>query len=209
MKQIFKALDMIRQCDNRAFWLRIVYVVIMHVLPLVNLYVLKFLIDAVSNGEPSVLLGVEMNTWVSLGLFSFIFLLDRIVAVLNSVNNDIMQQRLIDYISERMQAQSARLDMSYFDNPEYHDTYHRAQQEASYRPIQILNGFMGLLGSLISITVIMVMLTSVSYSGMSSRLTHMASESSSFCMRMVSSPSSSAVNPAIIESLNGHGCEPK
>ncbi len=162
MKQIFKALDMIRQCDNRAFWLRIVYVVIMHVLPLVNLYILKFLIDAVSNGEPSVLLGVEMNTWVSLGLFSFIFLLDRIVAVLNSVNNDIMQQRLIDYISERMQAQSARLDMSYFDNPEYHDTYHRAQQEASYRPIQILNGFMGLLGSLISITVIMVMLTSVS-----------------------------------------------
>ena len=53
------------------------------------------------------------------------------------------------------------------------------------------------------------MLTSVSYSGMSSRLTHMASESSSFCMWMVSSPSSSAVKPAISESLKGHGWLPK
>ena len=162
MKQIFKALDMIRRCDNRAFWLRIVYVVVMHVLPLVNLYVLKFLVDSVTNGGASVLWGGEMNAWVSLGLFCFIFLLDRVVSVLNSVNNDIMQQRLIDYISERMQAQSAQLDMAYFDNPEYHDTYHRAQQEASYRPIQILSGFMGLLGSLITISGIVVMLSTAS-----------------------------------------------
>ena len=162
MKQIFKALDMIRRCDSRSFWRRIVYVVIMNVLPLVNLYVLKFLVDAVTNGTVPVLWGIELNAWVSLGLFSFVFLLNRIVTVLNSVNNDVMQQRLIDYISEKMQAQSARLDMSYFDNPEYHDTYHRAQQEASYRPIQILNGFMGLLGSLISIIVIVVMLSAVS-----------------------------------------------
>ena len=162
MKQIFKALNMIRLCDRRAFWLRIVYVVIMNVLPLLNLYILKFLVDSVNTGEPSVIFGMEVNTFMWLGLFSFIFLLNRIVSVLNSVNNDIMSQRLVDYISERMQGQSAQLDMAYFDNPEYHDTYHRAQQEASYRPIQILNGFMGLLGSLISIAGIMVMLATAS-----------------------------------------------
>ncbi len=162
MKQIFKALNMIRLCDRRAFWLRIVYVVIMNVLPLLNLYILKFLVDSVNTGEPSVIFGMEVNTFMWLGLFSFIFLLNRIVSVLNSVNNDIMSQRLVDYISERMQGQSAQLDMAYFDNPEYHDTYHRAQQEASYRPIQILNGFMGLLGSLISIVGIMVMLATAS-----------------------------------------------
>ena len=162
MKQIFKALEMIRQCDSRSFWRRITYVVVMNVLPLLNLYILKFLVDAVTTDKVPVVLGVEMDAWVSLGLFSFVFLLNRIVSVLNSVNNDVMQQRLIDYISERMQAQSARLDMSYFDNPEYHDTYHRAQQEASYRPIQILSGFMGLLGSLITISGIVVMLSTAS-----------------------------------------------
>ena len=162
MKQIFKALNMIRLCDSRAFYLRIVYVVVMNVLPLINLYILKFLVDSVNTGQPTVFLGVEMTTYLSLGLFCAIFLLNRIVTVLNGVNNDIMSQRLVDYISERMQGQSAQLDMSYFDNPEYHDTYHRAQQEASYRPIQILNGFMGLLGSLISIVGIVAMLCTVS-----------------------------------------------
>lgn len=162
MKQIFKALDMIRLCDSRAFYLRILYVVVMNVLPLINLYILKFLVDSVNTGQPTVFLGVEMTTYLSLGLFCAIFLLNRIVTVLNGVNNDIMSQRLVDYISERMQGQSAQLDMSYFDNPEYHDTYHRAQQEASYRPIQILNGFMGLLGSLISIVGIVAMLCTVS-----------------------------------------------
>lgn len=157
-----KALNMIRQCDSRSFWLRIVYVVLLNILPLLNLYILKFMVDSVTTGSPSVVFGIEMTTYMSLGLFSIIYLLTRIVTVLNGVNNDIMQQKLIDYISERMQAQSAKLDMAYFDNPDYHDTYHRAQQEASYRPIQILNGFMGLLGSLISIGAIVGMLSAVS-----------------------------------------------
>ena len=153
---------MIRLCDAKSFWLRIIYVVILNALPLLNLYILKFLVDSVTEGNVAVIMGVEMDVYTTLGLFCAIFLLNRFVGVLNSVNNDIMQQRLIDYISERMQHQSARLDMSYFDNPAYHDTYHRAQQEASYRPIQILNGFMGLLGSLITITGIVMMLATAS-----------------------------------------------
>ena len=94
MKQIFKALEMIRQCDSRSFWRRITYVVVMNVLPLLNLYILKFLVDAVTTDKVPVVLGVEMDAWVSLGLFSFVFLLNRIVSVLNSVNNDVMQQRI-------------------------------------------------------------------------------------------------------------------
>ncbi len=162
MKQIFKALNMIRLCNRRAFWLRIVYVVVLNVLPLCNLYVLKFMVDSVNTGEPAEFLGIKLTIFTSLALFCGISLLSRIVGVLNGVNNDIMSQRLVDYISERMQAQSARLDMSYFDNPEYHDTYHRAQQEASYRPIQILNGFMSLLGSVITIGGIVAILCTVS-----------------------------------------------
>lgn len=162
MKQIFQALGMIRQCDKRAFWLRIVYVFIMSVLPLLNLYVLKFLVDSVTTGQTPVFMGIEMTTMTTLGIFCVIFLLDRLVKVLNSVNNDIMSQRLVDYISDRMQRQSAHLDMAYFDNPAYHDTYHRAQQEASYRPLQILNGFMSLIGSLITIAGIVAMLCTAS-----------------------------------------------
>jgi len=162
MKQLLKALNMIRLCDQSSFWLRIFYVIVQSVLPLLSLYILKFMVDAVTNGEAQAILGVQLNTYTLLGLFCLLFLLNRLVGVLSSVNTDIMSQRLIDYLSDRMQKQSARLDMSYFDNPAYHDTYHRAQQEASYRPLQVLNGFMNLFGSLITISGIVVMLTTAS-----------------------------------------------
>lgn len=162
MKQLFKALNMIRQCHRSSFYWRIIYVIILSVLPLLNLYILKFLVDSVTTGQPPVLMGVEYNTYSLLGIFCVIFLINRLVSVCNGVNNDVMSQRLQDYISDVMQKQSAALDMAYFDNPEYHDTYHRAQQEASYRPLQVLNGFMSLFGSLITISGILVMLSTAS-----------------------------------------------
>jgi len=162
MKQLLKALNMIRLCDQKSFWLRIFYVIVQSVLPLLSLYILKFMVDAVTNGESQTIVGIQLNTYTLLGLFCLLFLLNRLVGVFNGVNTDIMSQRLIDYLSDRMQKQSARLDMSYFDNPEYHDTYHRAQQEASYRPLQVLNGFMNLFGALITISGIVVMLTTAS-----------------------------------------------
>lgn len=153
---------MIRQCNRRCFWLRIFYVVMQSVLPLLNLYILKYLVDAVTNGQSQSFMGYEFDVFTCLIAFTAIFLLNRLIAVFNGVNNDVMQQRLIDYLADRMQSQSARLDMSYFDNPEYHDTYHRAQQESSYRPLQVLNGFMNLLGSVITISGIVAMLATAS-----------------------------------------------
>ena len=162
MKQLLNALNMIRHSDPRSFWMRIFYVASQSILPLLSLYILKYMVDSVTDGSEQTLFGYQLDTYALLGLFCLLFLLNRLVAVLSGVNTDIMSQRLIDYLSDIMQQQSARLDMSYFDNPEYHDTYHRAQQEASFRPLQVLNGFMSLFGSLITITGIVVMLTAAS-----------------------------------------------
>ena len=162
MKQLLKALNLIHQCDRRSFWLRVFYVILLSVLPLLNLYILKYLVDSVSNEKVSVILGIELNSYILLGIFCLVFLLNRLVNVLNEVNSEVMSQRLMDYLSDRIQKQSSRLDMAYFDNPGYHDTYHRAQAEASYRPMQILNMFMGFIGSTITISGIVAMLWSAS-----------------------------------------------
>ncbi len=162
MKQLLKALGMIRQCDQRSFWLRIFYVVLQSVLPLLSLWILKYMVDAVTNGAYQTLWGHQLNPYVLLGIFCALFLLSRVVTLLSNVNTDIMSQRLMDYLSDRMQKQSALLDMAYFDNPDYYDTYHRAQQEANFRPLQVLNGFMSLFGSLITISGIVLMLVTAS-----------------------------------------------
>ena len=108
MKQLLKALNMIRLCDQKAFWLRIFYVVVQSVLPLLSLYILKFMVDSVTDAKVQTVLGYQLDAYVLLGIFCFLFLLNRVVNLLSSVNTDIMSQRLIDYLSDRMQKQSAR-----------------------------------------------------------------------------------------------------
>jgi ATP-binding cassette subfamily B protein len=161
MKNLWKALCMVHRCAPRSFWLRVVYVVLQSVLPLVNLYILKGLIDSVTAGIGIGGYGLQVM-WL-LVTMCFVFLLNRIVSALNGINNDVLSQRLIDYVSDQLQRQSARLDLQYYDNPAYHDTFHRAQQEASFRPLQILNNIMSFLGAVISIAGVVAMLATASW----------------------------------------------
>lgn len=153
MSTLWKMLLMVRQCDRRAFWLRLVYVVLQSLIPLGGIYVLKLLVDNLS----------DLNaTTVYAGCFVALFLLGRLVSTLSAVNSDILSQRLIDHVSDRIQRQSVRLDMAYYDNPTFHDTFHRAQQEASYRPLSVLNSFMSLFGALLTVGGVTVILGTTS-----------------------------------------------
>lgn len=179
MKKLWQALLLVRRCDRRSFRLRVLYVTLQSVLPLINLYVLKLLVDAVSwaivNGgsesgewrvESFTLSASHFPLWspmVLLGTMVAVFLVGRVVHALNGVNNDVLAQRLVDYMADVMQRQSARLDMAYYDNPDYYDSLHRAQQEASSRPLAILGNFMALFGSLLSIGGVVVMLAATSW----------------------------------------------
>lgn len=154
MPTLWKMLMMVRQCDRRAFWLRLVYEVLQSLLPLGGIYVLKLLVDNLHN--------LHLTT-IYVCIFVGLFLLGRLVSTLAAVNNDVLSQRLIDYISDSIQRQSVRLDMSYYDNPAFHDTFHRAQQESSYRPLEVLNHFMALFGSVVTLAGVVVLLGAASH----------------------------------------------
>lgn len=152
---------LVRRCDRWSFRRRILYVLLQSVLPLVNLYLLKGLIDSVSAGIAAGGFGLQ-SMWLLLSMCG-VFLLNRIVSALNGVNNDVLGQRLVDYLSDLLQRQSARLDMQYYDNPTYYDILHRAQQESSFRPMQILSNFMAVGGALISVAGVVLMLAVASW----------------------------------------------
>lgn len=157
MKNLWKALLMVRDCDPGSFWRRLLWQVLQSILPLLNLYLLKLLIDSVQ-------VGADPTRFVHCLLaMCGVFLVNRIVSALSAINNDVLSQRLIDHLSDLLQRQSARLDMQYYDNPIYHDTLHRAQQEASFRPLQILSNFSSLAGAIISIAGVVALLVSASW----------------------------------------------
>ena len=45
-----------------------------------------------------------------------------------------------DYVHNVMHKKSIELDLTYYENPHYFDTLHRAQKEGPYRPTTIVNG---------------------------------------------------------------------
>ena len=163
LKTLWKALMMVRGCDRKAFVLKVLYVVLESVLPLMNLYVLKLLVDAVTVAVMQQNVADFASLTIYIVTFCVIYLLHRLVSILSGVNSDVLMQKLIDYISDHLQRQSVSLDMAYYDNPQFHDTFHRAQQEANYRPIQIVNHFMNLIGSVVSIVGVSVMLIAGSW----------------------------------------------
>ena len=152
---------LVRRCDPWSFRRKALYVLLQSVLPLVNLYILKLLVDSVEVGVRG--MGNPNDVIPYLVAMVAVFLLNRIVSALNSINNDVLGQRLVDYLSDIMQRQAARLDMAYYDNPDFHDSLHRAQQEASFRPIQIMNNFMALFGAVVSVAGVVAMLTAASW----------------------------------------------
>lgn len=156
MKNLWKALTMVRRSAPGAFWRRALYVLLQSLLPLVTLYILKRLVDAVGGVGESAFL-----PW--LAAMCGVYCLNRIVGVLDGVNSDVLGQRLTDHVNELIQQQAARLDMAYYDNPDYHDTLHRAQLEAGTRPMQVYDNIMAVGGSLISIAGITVILVSVTW----------------------------------------------
>src|SRR5574344_449157 len=161
---LWHALQIIYRCDPKLCVLKVIYITLLSLLPLVNLYVLKCMVDSVvhlGNTAGAVLAPLNMRWYVI--IFCGIYLLTRILNVLDSVNTDVLTQKLIDYINNLIQTQSIALDMVYYDNSEYHDSFHRAQQEAAYRPVRILENYVSVFGAVVSLLGILAMLFKTSW----------------------------------------------
>lgn len=166
MRQAFR---LIYNCDRKGLFLKLFYTLCTSLLPLLSLYVLKYLVDGVTAAAglatqtTDSIIPLPANLAICVLAFCGITLLNRLISALSAVNNDVLTQKLIDYINNLIQNQSVRLDMAYYDNPDYHDTFHRAQQEAAFRPIRILENFVSTFGAIISLAGVTVMLLSTSW----------------------------------------------
>lgn len=126
---------------------------------------LKVMVDGITSATTGIESWQSASTVVvsSIGIFCAIMLANRLVSILGTVNSDILTQKLIDHINGLIQTQSLKLDLAYYDNPRFHDTFHRAQQEAAFRPIRILENLVALFGAIISLLGVGVMLLVASW----------------------------------------------
>ncbi len=116
-------------------------IVVQGLMPLAALYLMKQIVDAVKVGvetsDKAAAWQVVMG-WIALA--ALVALVAALARSLGELCSEAQAQAVSDAVSDVLHAQSVAVDLEYYENPAYHDTLHRAQQEAGYRPVRIVNG---------------------------------------------------------------------
>lgn len=132
--------------QSSPYWtlIRLVLITLTGLLPLASIYLVKLLVDAVTaelstpgltTPEPQVLLRAIAPLLIGIAITALITLLCN---ASSELVNTAQTQKVSDYMRGILHHKSIEIDLAYYENPRYHDTLQRAQQEATYRPNQIL-----------------------------------------------------------------------
>ncbi len=134
------ALRLVWQSAPRWTIARVILLFIQGTLPLLSLYLTKLVVDTVAASltAPDKTAAFRQAALL-LALAGVVTLITTLCNSLSELVNTAQSQRVTDYMQGILHAKSIEVDLEYYENPQYHDTLQRAQQEAPYRPNKILN----------------------------------------------------------------------
>jgi ATP-binding cassette subfamily B protein len=114
-------------------------VLIQGVIPLLSLYLLKLIVDTITETVHSGAVEEGASRLVLLvAAAAAVALLQAGVAKLAEYSSQAQSALVTDYVYDVMHRKSVSLDLAYYENPAYFDTLHRAQREGPHRPTHIV-----------------------------------------------------------------------
>ncbi len=134
--------------------------VVQGTLPLAALYLLKLIVDAitVAAGTPD---PATLNPIFQLiAIAAAVALAGALVNSLAGFVGDAHAQHVADHMHDVLHAKSIEVDLAYYENAQYYDTLHRAQQEAPWRPGRIAKGLIAVAQHGLSLTAVAALLLS-------------------------------------------------
>ena len=120
------------------------------VLPLVGLYLLKLIIDAIVIGVGNAPTG-RRSLSVLIGCAFLLHVLTSLCKAVAQVVQEAQASQVTEYMQGLLDRKSIEVDLEYYETSEFKNTFHRAQQEAPYRPTRIVQGLAQLTQSCFSL----------------------------------------------------------
>jgi ATP-binding cassette subfamily B protein len=119
----------------------IALVTIQGALPLLTLYLIKLIIDAVTFalGASDKIIAFH-HVALLIGVAAGAAILNALCQQISGYIKEAQTLKVTDYMYDILHAKSIEVDLEYYENPQYLDTLHRAQQEGPYRPTRIVDG---------------------------------------------------------------------
>ncbi len=96
-------------------------------------------------------------------LMALVLLAQEILGGFSTWISTIQSELVQDRIAEMVHEQSMRLDLAFYDSPEYFDHLHRARYESSYRPVALLENLGGMLQTGVTMVAMAVVLISYAW----------------------------------------------
>ena len=134
-----RALDLVWQSAPGWTVANAALLVLQGVLPVASLYLTKLTVDAVVAAAGTGAPDTGHLALLVAGLAGAA-LATALCGSLASLVGEAQGQAVTDHVQSAIHEKSVDVALAYYENAPYHDTLHRAQQEAPYRPARIVNG---------------------------------------------------------------------
>jgi ATP-binding cassette subfamily B protein len=136
-------------------------VIIQGALPLLALYLVKLIIDAVSFSLKAPDRSAAFrHVAILIALAAGVALFKVLCQLISGLVKEAQTLAVTDHMYDVLHAKSMEVDLEYYENAQHLDTLHRAQQEGPYRPTRVINGLVGLGQSAISLLAMASLLVS-------------------------------------------------
>jgi ATP-binding cassette subfamily B protein len=156
VKDLLRAFVLIWKADKRAAFINIILQFIQALLPVVSLYFIKALIEALVKGDRQFEEIIALI--IAFGLVQFFLVLAAHYA---AYINTIYQETLTNYLSAEVLKKAGEVDYAYYENPVYHDTLHLAQLQSLYKAPGLLANLNALLLNSMSLMLLVAYFSSL------------------------------------------------
>lgn len=133
------------------------------VLPIVTLYLMKHIVDAVAFAlaSPNPMDHIHQAVFLIV-LSAVVTLVSGLIGAVSGLVSQDQGQRLTDHVQSIIHRRALELDLTHYENPTYYDIMHRAKREGGGRPVMILNSLTGLVQNTVGLVAILGLIVSFS-----------------------------------------------
>ena len=150
IKSLRKSLAIVSQGSMKLFWINAVIAVLQGIVPFVIIVLIKLLVDYLTNVAGN----NTAEQWYYIALLvvtALVFFSNGLLTEIRSFFSEKLSQSITRHIYGQLHAKHAELELSNYENPDRQDQIHRAVQEASFRPVKIINALLTAIKSVASV----------------------------------------------------------
>jgi ATP-binding cassette subfamily B protein len=131
-------------------------------LPILTIYLTKLLVDEITSSAQSSSPQLAGALWI-IGAMAAALMAGALISAASEFVNEALEQDVTSHMLSLLYAKSIAVDLAHYENPAYYDTLHRAQHEALYRPVGVLNSLIRVARESVTLVALMALLLTLNW----------------------------------------------